>query len=213
MNAYARLFVGYNLIWIASVVGYLAVNRWELEKTSCFLLGILYLFGLLFVALSWFQNSNMLTGKKFMPLQSYGFVIETNGQYRGYKGIYRNYFVRIFYEAMSGNKGMGEVWIVLYYQSPAQLSVKEKLVSKYTNTGFSKLFSFETCQIEIRDIDITCIAPFRQWNTFSRVKDKLDFIVDLAESEGLLSLKESQVDSLIQANPNFAPLGHSKDFG
>lgn len=161
------------------------------------------------------RSRRILSGRRLSPLNSMGFEIENVKRYWGYKGTYRNYFIRIYYVATMDSYNPSRIWFVLYYKMPPGKSVREiqlELTSKYLDSRSWKERLLHFYSMQIREISIARDELFRKIWTFKQVKKRLDFLVDLAEKEGLQVMGEKEVDALIEADPDNAPYDHSEDF-
>src|ERR1019366_1245076 len=208
------IMLSLTILFFVGLIFYWSTYGTKGDKIVYYGLVIVYLGSMVSLVWNMGQNRKKLTGRILSPLSTLGFEIENREKYWGYKGTYRNYFMRIFYETNIGPYSSDELWIVLYYQAPISKSwseIKSNLTAKYVDSRSSKAYWLHLYKIGINEIDITRWEEFNTIFSFKQVKKRVDFMVDLAEKEGLPAMYEKEVNELIEADPDNAPYGHSED--
>jgi len=192
-----------------------AIKGGQGNRHTYYVITIFYFGGVLLLLNTAGQHKKMLFGRRLSPLATFGFKIENKEKYWGYKGNYRDYFMRIFYEPTSGWNGNGELFIVIYYQVSVGQSAREvlgHLKSKYEYGRWLVTSFWNNYQLNVSYIDVTRSEVFFTIFSFEQVKRRIDFMVNLAEMEKLLPLTEAQVNEVIDSDLDYAPRRHHQDF-
>ncbi len=149
------------------------------------------------------QHKKALEGKILRQLKDLGLSIENIGDYWGYAGIIKKYYLKIFYNwstNLSGSNNTKEICIMVYYSSPKtienKLDVKylDSLNTKYKNPWYASdnfILKFESAHIEIH----TCYNLF---TTFQIIKSRIDRAFEILEIEKLLPISEIEINKLIE---------------
>jgi len=192
----------------------------QIFNSEHFNLNLEIFIGLYFVLTTWFfidnsygrdQHKKVLEGKRLKQLSNLGFVIENIGDYWGYKGYYKDFYFRIFYNwntILINRNNFREICIMLYYSPPklANDSVNIKLLNdlnkKYSNgllTTKQFVIIFKMAHLEIH-------APYRFFGSFNSIKKRIETALEIASNENLRPIQESEINKLINQDPlNYGP--------
>lgn len=139
-----------------------------------------------------------------------GLEIENFHDYMGYKGIYKGYLVRIYYdydEIAHSSTSSSEICFILYYTMPdsghAQVRTLRRLQDKYP---IWKPFSFDNTVIRPDVFRLDYHVPFRTIMSPAKFKQRLDEIIAVAVKEGLPPMSEAEFIERSAKDPyGFAP--------
>ena len=157
------------------------------------------------------QHKEVLYRKRLRPLNDLGFVIENIGEYWGYKGYYKDYYFKIFYDwntILIKRNSFREICIMLYYATPKMdnnrlnIILLDNLNKKYKNgflTTKQSMVIFKMAHLEIH-------TPYRFFGSFNGIKKRIETALEIARNENLLQIQESEVNKLIKQDPiNYGP--------
>jgi hypothetical protein len=157
------------------------------------------------------KHKTILDGEVFRPFKrELGFEKEelNQGKYHGYKGVYKKYFFRIFYDwnttVTSNRTAWREVCVMLYFEPKFDSS--DDLDTEYLDSLNRKYKDKNLITIPRQKIivEVSHIRLYRIFNLltrFSHLKKKLDQLVEIAEKEGLKPICEKDVNHLISQDP------------
>ncbi len=145
------------------------------------------------------RHQNILYSKKISALKSvYKFDIENlnNGNYWGYKGLYEEYFFRIYYDWSAGLKKTGTRFCIMLHYKPLMIANDivdcermNSLTNKY-NQGNNYEVKFNTSYLII-------YMRYNFLTSFEEFKEKFDLAVKIAQEENLAPNTERDVGSLL----------------
>ncbi len=169
--------------------------------------------GLYFVLTGWMIFSNVygkrlhktvLYSKRLSPLTEMGFEIENLGNYWGYKGVYKNYFFRIYYNwntRLKRQVDFREITIHLSFL-PSQSGKKidaEKIIQlnkKYKNIWWKA----NIYEINFGQSFMEFHYPFSVFTGFQSIKTSIDEVLRIANEENLIPITEKELNKLIEVN-------------
>lgn len=99
-----------------------------------------------------------------------------------YAGIYRNYFMKVYYTTYSP-VNYGDLWVDLYYNKVGAANT-EYLIKTYDNSN-SIFYLVNKKWLLVDETTIRRNDSFYFWNGFNRIKKNMDYVVDIAEREKL----------------------------
>jgi hypothetical protein len=157
------------------------------------------------------KHKTILDGEVFLPFKrELGFLKEelNAGEYHGYKGVYKRFFFRVYYDwntsETSSRNAWREVCIMLYFEPV--LTPSNELDIVFLN-GLNHKYKDKNLITSPRQkiiVEASHIRLHRTYNLLTRfrhLKKRLDQLVEIAEKEGLKSIKESDVDELMKSDP------------
>ncbi|OFY93743.1 MAG: hypothetical protein A3K10_15440 [Bacteroidetes bacterium RIFCSPLOWO2_12_FULL_31_6] len=166
--------------------------------------GFICVFGLLLSLITDYlgekKHQSIIYSDKIKQLQTdFGFQIENlnRGRYFGYKGVYNDYFFRIYYN-WNSSKFYREFCIMLYYKQliigKELLDGKKlkKMTEKYKEKGHNYTINFQPAHLEIH-LRYNIFTPFEEF------KNKIDFALKVVKQEELKKISEKEVDLLLNS--------------
>ena len=152
------------------------------------------------------RHETALYGRCLSQLREMGFDIENIKDYWGYKGTYKNYFFRIYYDwntMLPGRSNFREIGIVLFYTPPKSdyddfdRDALNELNKKYKNGWWMPKpyeMNFEADYLILH-------TPFHLFTSFKKIKSRIHISLKIAANEKLLPINEQDVAKLISQNP------------
>ena len=184
------------LVWV--IVSLFLVLVWFGGAETGLTRGHYYFFAFLlilgFLLMAWNNAVLYLVAKDraFGNLKKLGFAAAPNEDALVYTGVYRNYFMEVYYSTFTVSN-YGEIWVTLYYNSMST-DQTENLKKTHDNTG-GFYIAFKRW-LKVDDNTIVRNAPFFFWFSFNYIKKQMDYVADIADKEHLQPLLKAEVDAL-----------------
>lgn len=187
-------FTGVLLLAIAT---YQLIRYRALHPEVYIILLVIYVGVVLIMLAGINKHERVLRSHKLRPLKKLGFEIENKEDYWGYKGIYKGYFIRIYYHPDGQAAFVSDplVFIVYYNGKKADF---EKLYEQYNRMNYKWFYSVFESRRAVLPNCIIHYKPLRHTYVFWQVKRTIDQLVDIAQREQLAPLYENDVDELIE---------------
>ncbi len=143
------------------------------------------------------QHKSKLDSSNFRKIKEhFNFEIENHNEYWGFKGVYKNYFIRLFFDNLVRG---GRLGILIYYQQPKKsngevdIEFLDNVNSKYEINGILKSTSrvYDTSHIRI-----VTTGWFNR--RFSKVVKLIENGISTLNSSKLKPISETQIDHLIE---------------
>ena len=143
------------------------------------------------------QHKSKLNSANFRKIKKhFNFEIENQNEYWGFKGVYKNYFIRLFFDNLVRG---GRLGILIYYQQPKKSDGQidneflDKINSKYGINGMFKSAN------RIYDTSHIRIFTFGSYNRrSSKVIKLIEEGISTLNSLKLHPISETQIDDLIK---------------
>lgn len=147
------------------------------------------------------RHQNILYTKKISSLKAiYNFEIENlnHRNYWGYKGVFKDYFFRVYYDWSTGFKKKGSRFCFMLHYKP--LMISENFVDgERMNSLTEKYNKGNTYNYEVK-FNTSYLIIYMRYNfltSFDEFKRKLDLAVKMAKEENLEPNSEREVENLL----------------
>jgi hypothetical protein len=155
------------------------------------------------------RHRSALTGRRLSHLKEHGFAIENIDNYWGYEGVYKDYFLRIYYDwntSLSGRQ-FREVCVIVYFtpqvdeDGALDESFLNSLNKKYKDELWISFYS-----VNFGAFYLALHSRFNLATTFDDIKTRIDKSIIIATKENLKPLSKFEVEKLIDRRAySFAP--------
>lgn len=151
------------------------------------------------------RHETALNSGCLSQLREMGFDIENIKDYWGYKGIYKNYFFRIYYDwntMLPGRNNFREIGIVLFYTPPKSdyydfdRDALNELNKKYKNSWWMP----KPFEVNFEADYLILHTPFHLFTSFKKIKSRIHLALKIATDEKLVPISEQEVAKLIAQN-------------
>lgn len=188
---------------IALVLLVPAEHRGQVITPVSFIVAAILMVGM--SVFSWSQHSRALVGKRLKWLLDQGLTIEQHGAYRGIKGTYRNYFIRVYVDPSSHfHRRLGPDLCLLVYFHPMRTREGKRDIALLR--GIESDLLNETSWIHREDLKCHAIhmhqyTRFTIWVSRKKVQKRIDKVVDRVMHYGLRPWSEEEVDKWVREDP------------
>jgi hypothetical protein len=154
-------------------------------------------------------HRKLIEGRRLAWLRDLGFTVEHIGEYWGYKGIYRGYWVRIYFNHLYSTlyRRNEELCFMVHYEPPRRADgqadmvrvrrLQEDLTPGLATSQWTRMFyHFRFLSYHV---------PFVFFTTASKVKRRLDRVVDKAIEHRLSPVDEAHVHAAIMRSAEHGP--------
>ena len=150
------------------------------------------------------RHRQIIQGHRLRWLTDLGFSVENVVDYWGYKGTYRSYFIRIYYNWESNlNKRGHELCIMVYYEPPllenGELNVP--LLEQANSAVTPAFWESHICRMNFEAAYLANHTPINFLTSRGRIRKRLDRAVTTVVERKLMPISESAVHELVQSNP------------
>lgn len=165
---------------------------------------VLTMFLLALEVLGRWRHRQIIQGHRLRWLTDLGFSVENVVDYWGYKGTYRSYFIRIYYNWESNlNRRGHELCIMVYYEPPllenGELNVP--LLEQANSAVTPAFWESHICRMNFEAAYLVNHTPITFLTSRGRIRKRLDRAVTTVIERKLMPISESAVHELVQSNP------------
>lgn len=147
------------------------------------------------------RHQSILYTKKISALKSINnFKIENlnRGNYWGYKGVYQDYFFRIYYDWSAGFKKSGTRFCFMLHYKPLMISKNfvdgERMASLTEKYNKGNTYNYE---VKFNTSYLIIYMRYNFLTSFEEFKRKLDLAVKIVKEENLEPNSERDVENLL----------------
>jgi len=159
---------------------------------------------LLLEAFGRWQHRAVIQGRRLRWLTQLGFSVENVGDYWGYKGTYRSYFIRIFYNWESKlNKRGHELCMMVYFNPPLLENggLDAKFLDQANAAVTPALWESHICRMNYQASYLANHTPITFLTSQRRIRKRLDRAVTTVAERKLMPIGESAVHELVKGDP------------
>ncbi len=151
------------------------------------------------------RHKTILFSKRFSPLKEMGFEIENRDNYWGYRGIYKNYFFRIYYNWNTKLKRQVDFSEITIQLSFVPFEIRKNKFDVEKIIQLNKKYKNNWRQAKIYEINfglsfIEFHYPFGVFTSFQNIKTSIDEVLRIAREENLIPISEKELNKLIKDN-------------